>query len=51
MSGDIGLQDDSIIFYSKEMTQAKLVLLAHKGIKLDWKKYDSYVSTSKRITE
>ena len=37
MSGDIGLRDDSIIFYSKEMTQTKLVLLAHKGIKLDWK--------------
>mgnify|MGYP001303001146 CR=1 FL=1 len=51
MSGDTGLQDDNIIFYCKEMTEAKLVLLAHKGIKLDWKEYDSYSSTSKRITE
>ena len=28
MSGDAGLHDESIIFYSKKMTQAKLVLLA-----------------------
>ena len=51
MSGDIGLQDDNIIFYSKKMTQAKLVLLAHKGIKLNWKEYEYYTSTSKRIIE
>jgi len=51
MSGDIGIHDDKIIFYSKKMTQTKLVLLAHKGIKLNWKEYDSYTTTSKRITE
>tara|TARA_Y100001936_G_scaffold232608_1_gene257734 strand:+ start:650 stop:805 length:156 start_codon:yes stop_codon:yes gene_type:complete len=51
MSGDIGLQDDNIIFYSKKMTQAKLVLLAHKGIKLNWKEYDYHTSPSKRIIE
>ena len=51
MSGDIGLRDDSIIFYSKEMTQTKLVLLEHKGIKLDWKEYEYHTSTSKRITK
>ena len=51
MSGDIGLQDDNIIFYSKKMTQSKLVLLAHKGIKLNWKEYDYHTSPSKRIIE
>ena len=51
MSGDIGLQDDNIIFYSKEMTQTKLILLAHKGIKLNWKEYDYHTSPSKRIIE
>ena len=51
MSGDIGLQDDNIIFYSKKMTQAKLVLLAHKGIKLNWKEYDYHTSPNKRIIE
>ncbi len=51
MSGDIGLQDDNIVFYSKEMTKAKLILLAHKGIILDWKEYDSHITASKRITE
>ena len=51
MSGDMGLQDENIIFYSKEMTQTKLVLLAHKGIKLNWKEYEYHTSTSKRITK
>ena len=51
MSGDMGLRDESIIFYSKKMTQTKLVFLAHKGIKLDWKEYEYHTSTSKRITE
>ncbi len=51
MSGDIGLQDESIVFYSKKMTRAKLVLLAHKGIKLNWKEDEYHTSTSKRISE
>ena len=51
MSGDMGLRDEYIVFYSKEMTQAKLILLAHKGIKLNWKEYEYYTSTSKRISE
>ena len=49
MSGDMGLQDENIVFYSKKMTKAKLILLAHKGIKLDWKEYEYHTSTSKRI--
>ena len=33
MSGDVGL-DEPIIFYTKKMTQTKVVLLKQKGIKL-----------------
>tara|TARA_B100000902_G_scaffold330695_1_gene327773 strand:+ start:2163 stop:2321 length:159 start_codon:yes stop_codon:yes gene_type:complete len=42
MSGDIGLSgDDTIVFYSKKMTEAKMIVLAHKGIKLNYdSKYD-----------
>ena len=34
MSGDIGLHEQPIIFYHKEMTEAKKILLKHKGIEL-----------------
>ena len=34
MSGDIGLDDQSIVFYTKVMTESKKVLLKHKGIAL-----------------
>ena len=33
MSGDIGLEQP-IIFYHKKMTEAKKILLRHKGIEL-----------------
>ena len=33
MSGDIGLEQP-IIFYHKRMTEAKQILLKHKGIEL-----------------
>ena len=33
MSGDIGLEQP-IVFYSKRMTEAKKILLRHKGIEL-----------------
>ena len=33
MSGDIGLEQP-IIFYHKRMTEAKKILLRHKGIEL-----------------
>ncbi len=32
MSGDIGLKNEPVIFYSEKMTMAKLILLSHKGI-------------------
>tara|TARA_B100000212_G_scaffold258414_1_gene198476 strand:- start:191 stop:343 length:153 start_codon:yes stop_codon:yes gene_type:complete len=35
MSGDFGLQHEPILFYSEEITISKLILLQHKGIKLD----------------
>ena len=34
MSGDVSLQDEPIIFYSKKMTMAKMGVLEQKGIKL-----------------
>ena len=35
MSGDVGLDNEPIIFYSKEMTRSKMILLKHKGVKLN----------------
>ena len=35
MSGDVGLDNEPIIFYTKEMTRAKMVLLTHKGVKFN----------------
>ena len=35
MSGDIGLHNAPIIFYSKYMTASKVIVLKHKGIKFD----------------
>ena len=35
MSGDVGLDYEPIIFYSKKMTRAKMVLLQHKGVKFN----------------
>ena len=34
MSGDVSLQEEPIIFYSEEMTMAKMIFLKQKGIKL-----------------
>ena len=45
MSGDAGLHDQSVIFYTKKMTKTKITLLSLKGIefvdeekKNKWKK-------------
>ena len=35
MSGDIGLQDEPIIFYSKKMTISKIIVLKQKGVEFD----------------
>ena len=41
MSGDSGL-NETVVFYSKKMTQAKLIVLQHKGIKLAYKSLREY---------
>ena len=33
MSGDVNLQEEPVIFYSKKMTMAKMIVLEQKGIK------------------
>ena len=43
MSGDPGLKDEPILFYSEEMTVAKLIFLEYKGI--DIKHYFDCVSS------
>jgi|TARA_B100000900_G_scaffold368664_1_gene346019 hypothetical protein len=40
MSGDIGLEQP-IIFYHKRMTEAKQILLKHKGIELAYLEINS----------
>ena len=43
MSGDAGLHEQPVVFYSKKMTEAKMIVLKHKGIKFNFpftKKYD-----------
>ena len=46
MSGDPGLQDEPILFYSEEMTVSKLILLKLKGIKIDL-----YIQAKKKLGE
>ena len=38
MSGDSGLHEQPVVFYSEEMTKAKMILLIKKGI--TFKKYE-----------
>ena len=40
MSGDLGLEQP-IVFYSKYMTEAKQILLRHKGIELAYLEINS----------
>ena len=35
MSGDLRLENEPVIFYSEKMTMSKMILLNHKGIKLN----------------
>jgi len=46
MSGDVGLHEEPILFYSEEMTMAKLIVLKHKGVK-----YNLYNKAMKKIKE
>ena len=36
MSGDIGIHEETIVFYDKTMTETKMVLLNLKGINLNY---------------
>ena len=52
MSGDAGLHGQPIVFYHRKMTEAKRILLQHKGIELEYIKkeekiYDSNSNRSK----
>ena len=38
MSGDIGIHEQTIVFYDKTMTETKMVLLNLKVIQLNYKK-------------
>ena len=49
MSGDVGLDYEPIIFYSKKMTRAKMVLLQHKGVKFNL--YNKVMKTIKETHE
>ena len=40
MSGDAGL-DEKVIFYHRKMTEAKKIVLKHKGIELAYLKINS----------
>ena len=46
MSGDIGLEQP-IIFYHKKMTEAKKILLRHKGIELAYLEINSQKNNGK----
>ena len=46
MSGDPGLQDEPVLFYSEELTLSKLILLKLKGIKIDL-----YIQAKKKLEE
>ena len=46
MSGDPGLKDEPILFYSEEMTVSKLILLKLKGIRIDL-----YIQAKKKLEE
>jgi len=35
MSGDFGVDNEPVLFYTEEMTVSKLILLKHKGIELN----------------
>lgn len=49
MSGDVGLDNEPIIFYSKKMTRSKMILLQHKGVKFNL--YSKVMKTIKETHE
>ena len=51
MSGDIGLDDQSIVFYTKKMTESKKILLKHKGIALAYSEKNTLVLENEKLKE
>ena len=49
MSGDIGLDDQSIVFYTKVMTESKKVLLKHKGIALAYSEKNNLMLENEKL--
>ena len=49
MSGDIGIHEETIVFYDKTMTETKMVLLKLKGIQLNYHKEESKTEQNKLI--
>ena len=41
MSGDIGIHEETVVFYDKTMTETKMVLLKLKGIQLNYHREES----------
>ena len=48
MSGDAGLHEQPIVFYHRKMTEAKRILLQHKGIELEYIK--NHLQTTIHLT-
>ena len=48
MSGDIGLEEQ-IIFYHKKMSEAKKIVLKHKGIELAYMEINSQKVNGSKI--
>ena len=51
MSGDIGLDDQSIVFYTRQMTESKKILLKHKGIALAYSERNALVIENEKLKE
>ena len=49
MSGDVGLDDQSIVFYTRQMTESKKVLLKHKGIALAYSERNALVIENENL--
>ena len=51
MSGDTGLTNEHIVFYTKKMTESKKVLLRHKGIALEYSEKNNLVLENEKLKE
>ncbi len=49
MSGDIGLDEQPIVFYTRQMTESKKVLLKHKGIALAYSEKNTLVLENEKL--